>query len=76
MIYSFENCKPFFDFHHLILKLTNLAKTRPRPCRDLTETRSRLAQDSLGTQPRPNRTYPGHDRDPPESYVGPHWDLT
>ena len=35
MVSIFENCKQFFKFKHLILKLTGHAKT----CQDLTGTR-------------------------------------
>jgi hypothetical protein len=71
IVYGFKNCKPFFDFEYLILKLTYLAKTHSRAPRDLTRTRLGLDQDmdSLGTclgldrdlsrdLPRPTRDLP------------------
>jgi hypothetical protein len=64
IVYDFQNRKPFFDFEHLILKLTYPTKTRLG-----------LEQDSPGALSEPSRELSGThlrlDRDSPRTCLGP-----
>jgi hypothetical protein len=68
MIFIFENCKSFFEFELLTLKLNNLVETYQEPRWDFIVPPSRPSQDVTGTQSGHHLgTQLGHHQNPVET---------